>query len=174
MAFVATFEVDYGTSFGVARTTDIAQDFLLSNLICGASFASCMRHVHLTKFFLRNPLLFEYFESSAASTLGATHLDNRLLSSCLDYDVALLLKETSAYLSNLARPKSEFSCRLFSLRRMGTSKRCVSSSAPTCFPVVRCLLRMGSPFFCVPRSCSHAQWQQLRLTLSEQHEAVRL
>lgn len=38
MAFATTFKIDYGTSFVVARTTDIAEDLLVSTSICRAGF----------------------------------------------------------------------------------------------------------------------------------------
>lgn len=45
-----------------------------------------MRHVRATKLVLRNPVLFGYFESSAAFKFGATDLDNKMLASCSDFD----------------------------------------------------------------------------------------
>lgn len=87
--------MEYGTSFADARTTDIAQDLIVSNLIRGASLASCIRLVRVTKFFLLNSMSLECFESSTAFTFAVTHLYDKVLASCSDSDVVLLLKAAS-------------------------------------------------------------------------------
>lgn len=114
--FATTFKMEYGTSFVDVKATDIARDLLVSiptNFIAGASHASCMQHVRVTKFVLHNPVLFEYFERSAVSTLALTHLNTKVLASCLDFNVVSILKAASTYLSNPARTKDELPCRHF-------------------------------------------------------------
>lgn len=113
MAFAITFEIDYGTSFIYAWTTDIAQDLHVSKFIRGASLVSFMGYVRVTRLVLRNSVLFEYFGRSAASTFGVTHLGGKILASCSDSDAVLLLKATTEYLSNPASAKSEYFCQSF-------------------------------------------------------------
>lgn len=90
MVFATTFENDYLVPFVEAKMTEIAQDLPVSNFIPAVSLASYMRHVRIAKFVLRKSLSFHHVESTAASTFAATHLDNKLLASCLDSDAVLL------------------------------------------------------------------------------------
>lgn len=67
------------------------------------SFVVRTRYKVVTKFVLRKPVSIEYFENSAASTFGATHLDDKTLAHCLDSDAVWLFKAMTAYLQNPAR-----------------------------------------------------------------------
>lgn len=94
--------LDYETFFVDARTTDIAQDLLVSKFIRTASFAGCMRHVGATKFVLRNSMLLEYFKRSVASTFEVTYFHDKVLAFCSGSDAVLPFKAASAYFSNPA------------------------------------------------------------------------
>lgn len=72
-----------------------------------------MRHVCVSKLVLRNPGVFEYFDSSAACTFGATHLSNKKLAFCPDSSDVLLFQVAPAHLSCPARPKSELLSQSF-------------------------------------------------------------
>lgn len=78
--------MNYGAPFVEARGTNTALELFVSNLVPGASPVSYTRHVRMTKLVLRKPLSFEYFESTAASTIGMTHLDDIRLAFCSDSD----------------------------------------------------------------------------------------
>lgn len=112
-AFATRFAIELGSSFVDTRTTDIEQDINVLKHFCGASSASCMMHVRVAKFVLHNPVSFDYFANHAASTLGFTHLDDKILASCSDYSATFWLKAASVHLSNHERSKSGFSCRPF-------------------------------------------------------------
>lgn len=103
---------------------DNVQDSVVPKFIHRASFVSCMRHVRVTKFVLLNPMSCEYFGSSAEPTFGVTLLNDKVLASCSDSDAVLLLKVTSAYLSNTGRRVS-FPVDLSTLRSIAMSRRCV-------------------------------------------------
>lgn len=106
-------EMDYGAPFIHARMTDIAQNLLVSNIVSGASVASCTQHIRITKFGLRNQMSVEYFQRSAASTFGFTHLDERTLASCSDSEAVHLMKAVSPYLLITAKLKGDFPCCSF-------------------------------------------------------------
>lgn len=113
MAFAAGFKMDYGVVFFVSKRTETTQDAHVSNFVPGASFASYRRHVRITKSVLRKPLSLEYFENTAASTIGVIHVDDKSLPTCSDSDAVLVLEAASAYLLNPARSKGNFLCRPF-------------------------------------------------------------
>lgn len=92
---------------------DIAQNVLVSNFICGASLASCMRHIRFLKFILRILVSCEYFKSSEASTFGVIHLDDKTLAPWSDSDAVLPLEAAPAYLSSPTKPKDDFPCHHF-------------------------------------------------------------
>lgn len=114
MVFASTFEMDYVILFDEAKTTAIAQELLLSNLVPGPSLASYMRQICITKFVLRMALLFEYPENSAAPKFAVTNLEDKRLSSCSissTSDSVVLLNAESMYLLNPASRNGHFPCR---------------------------------------------------------------
>lgn len=113
MAFVVLPEMDYGTSFADARTTETAQDLLVSNFLRGANLASRTRLVRVTKFVIRNPMAIECFASSAVSAFEVIHLDEKVLEFISDSDVVLLLKAAPSFLSDPASRKGKLPCRIF-------------------------------------------------------------
>lgn len=74
MASATRIDMDYCTSFADAKTTNIAQHLLMSYIMRRAGLVSCMRHVCVTEFDLHNAVRLEYYDSSAASTFGVTHV----------------------------------------------------------------------------------------------------
>lgn len=113
MVFTTTFEIDYRVTFVEAKTADIAQNVLVSNIVPDSSLARYMRHARIAKFVQRKRLSFEYYASTAASTFGVTHLDDKRLALCSDSDAVLLFKAASVSVLNQARPKGYFPCRPF-------------------------------------------------------------
>lgn len=115
MVFRTFFEVDHCVPFVVAKATDIVQELLMSNFVPGASLISCMRHVCITMFALHNPMSFEYFKKSIASTFGVIYLGDRKSSFCFDSAAFLPMIATSTCLFNTARPKCILTAVLFSV-----------------------------------------------------------
>lgn len=100
MAFVTTFEIGNRIYFFDARVVDMAQDLQVSNFIRGASSASCVQQIGVTKFVLHNPLSFDDYIRFAAFMFGGNFLDYKVLASCWDFDAVLRLKAAPAYHTN--------------------------------------------------------------------------
>lgn len=170
MAFPATIEMDYRNSFIDVWTRDIPHDLPWSILVLEASTATRIRRVRVTKLVMCDPALLEYFEISAASTIGVTLLNIKMLASYSNSIASFCYKQhpcgcQTRQLDRKALPWT-------TLRFTDNFRHCVSYLTQSGLSTVRCSRKMGSWCSYSRRSCSHAEWHQRCVRFYKERNAL--